>query len=110
MTSVREARLQRNGAEAIAALRPINAAEEAFAAGCGGARYAQALDDLAKPPPGSRQAFITSDLSHNGIVVAGYVVMVRADAGASIVTPTSKVCNGAAAHAVSGYFATAVPS
>lgn len=111
MASVRldRARQASNEASAIGSLRAINAAQSTYASSCGGAGYAQSLEDLAKAPPGSVQAFITLDLTHNDVVKSGYVVRVDPDAGSTIVTPSSRACNAPAGHALSSYFASAVP-
>jgi prepilin-type N-terminal cleavage/methylation domain-containing protein len=112
MTAVRldRARSAGNEASAIGSLRAINSAESAYASSCGAAGYAQSLEDLAKAPPGSPQAFISVDLMRNGVVKSGYVVGVQADSGATIVTPSSRACNAPSAHAMSSYFASAVPA
>jgi type IV pilus assembly protein PilA len=112
MASVRldRARMAGNEASAIGSLRAINSAQSTYASSCGSAGYAQSLDDLAKAPPGSPQAFISPDLNANGVIKTGYVVRVDPDAGATIVTPSSRTCNAPAADAMSSYFASAVPT
>jgi type II secretory pathway pseudopilin PulG len=104
------ARRAGNESAAIASLRSINAAQAAFASSCGEAGFAQSLDDLGKLPPGASQAFLTPELASNGIVRNGYAFSMRADAGATIVTPTDRVCNQPKAHAMSGYFVSAIPA
>jgi type IV pilus assembly protein PilA len=103
------ARLSGNEASAIGSLRAINAAESTYSSSCGGNGYAQTLDDLARPPSGSNQGFISPDLSTNGVIKSGYAVNVSADASAVSITPASRTCNGSASDAVSSYFAEAHP-
>src|SRR5918999_1625963 len=74
------ARMSGNEASAIGSLRSINSSQSAFSSSCGGNGYAQSLDDLAKPPAGSTQGFISPDLDANGKVKSGYTVTVAADA------------------------------
>jgi len=95
---------------AIGSLRAIVSAQSSYAASCAHGGYAVDLADLAKPPPGSSQGFISPDLNANGIASGPYVVTLTADAGASVVTRSADTCNGAAADAVSAYFAEAHPS
>jgi prepilin-type N-terminal cleavage/methylation domain-containing protein len=90
-------------------LRAINTAQSTYAASCGHGGYAQSIDDLAKPPAGSAQLFISPDISSNGITKSGYVLAVGPDASTTVVAPAGATCNGAALDAVSGYFAEAHP-
>src|SRR5438477_549506 len=53
------ARMSGNEASAIGSLRAINSGESIYASSCGSNGYAQSLDDLALPPPGSNQGFIS---------------------------------------------------
>jgi prepilin-type N-terminal cleavage/methylation domain-containing protein len=106
------ARMSGNEASAIGSLRSINSAQSAYSSSCGGNGYAQTLDDLALPPAGSTQGFISPDLSTNGVVKSGYSVTVAADAnsgGNTVVTTASQTCNTSAADAVASYFASATP-
>ena len=96
------ARRAGNESAAIGALQSINAAQSAYASSCGGAGFAQSLDDLARLPVGSTQAFLNPDLASNGIVREGYVFTMQADPGATIVTPIDRICNQPKAHAMSG--------
>ncbi len=111
MAAVRldRARMAANEASAIGSLRTINSAQSTYASTCGGAGYAQSLEDLAKAPPGFSQTFISADLLRNGVVKSGYVIDVQPDPGATIVALSSRACNAPAANAMSSYFATAVP-
>lgn len=103
------ARMSGQETSAIGSLRAVNAAESIYAASCANEGYAQTLDDLAEPPPGSLQAFIGPDLARNGIVKSGYAVTVASDDAAVIVLPASLTCNASSADAVSSYFAEAHP-
>ena len=104
------ARMSGNEASAIGSLRAINSVESIYASSCGSNGYAQSLEDLALPPPGSNQGFISPDLSSNGVVKSGYVVNVSGDTGAVTITPKASTCNGAAADAVSVYYAESHPA
>src|SRR5688572_12804894 len=70
------ARMSGNEASAIGSLRAINSAESTFSSSCGGNGYAQSLDDLALPPSGSSQGFISPDLATTGVLKSGYNVSV----------------------------------
>jgi prepilin-type N-terminal cleavage/methylation domain-containing protein len=104
------ARMSGNEASAIGSLRAINSGESIYASSCGGNGYAQSLEDLAQAPPGSNQGFISPDLATTGIVKSGYIVNLAADTGAVTITLKANTCNGAAADAVSGYYAEAHPA
>ena len=103
------ARMSGNEASAIGSLRAINSSQSTYSSSCGGNGYAQSLDDLAKPPTGSTQGFISPDLSVNDVIKSGYRVNVGPDLSVVPVTVASQTCNGAAADAVSSYFAEAHP-
>jgi type IV pilus assembly protein PilA len=103
------ARMSGNEASAIGSLRSINSSESTFSSSCGGNGYAQTLQDLARPPAGSTQGFISPDLATNGVIKSGFVVNLAADAGAVTVTTAANTCNGSAADALSSYFAEAHP-
>ena len=103
------ARMSGNEASAIGSLRSINSAESTYSSSCGGNGYAQTLADLALAPAGSTQAFISPDLSVNGVIKSGYVVNLAPDTSAVAVTLASATCNGAANNAMSAYFAEAHP-
>lgn len=104
------ARMSGQETSAVGSLRAVNAAESVYAASCGGHGYAQSLDDLAKAPTGSDQAFIAPDLAINGVVKSGYVVVLSGGASPVSVLAASLTCNGSAQDAVSSYFAEAHPS
>jgi len=103
------ARMSGNEASAIGSLRAINGGEQAFASSCGQGGYAVSLDDLAKPPTGSSQGFISPDLNTNGITKSGYTVTVGADGAGAIATGPAAACNAAAAQPMSSYAAIANP-
>ena len=103
------ARMSGNEASAIGSLRAIHSGETSYSSTCGHNGYAQSLDDLAKPPPGSTQGFVSPDLSTNGVVKSGYYVTLSADTSAVPVATSSQTCNAAASDAVSSYFAEAHP-
>jgi type IV pilus assembly protein PilA len=102
------ARMSGNEASAIGSLRAINSAESTYSSSCGANGYAQTLADLALPPSGSTAAFISPDLSADGVNKSGYIVNLDPD-GSAVITTKSKTCNGAANDAVSAYFAEAHP-
>jgi prepilin-type N-terminal cleavage/methylation domain-containing protein len=103
------ARMSGNEASAIGSMRAVNSAESVYSSSCASNGYAQSLNDLALAPAGSNLGFISPDLASNGVNKSGYVVNVDADTGAVTVTPKANTCNGAAADAVSGYYAEAHP-
>jgi len=102
------ARMSGNEASAIGSLRAINSAQSTYSSSCGGNGYAPTLTVLNTPPATGRQAFISPDLSSNGVVKSGYFVNVAADTSAATVTAASQTCNAAAAS-ISSYFAEAHP-
>src|SRR5258705_483795 len=64
------ARMAGNEASAIGSLRAINSAQMTYSTSCGNNGYAASLADLAKPPVGSNQGFVSPDLSANGVVMS----------------------------------------
>ncbi len=103
------ARTSGNEASALGSLRAIHAAQSAYSAGCGGGGYAQTLADLAAPPPGTVNGFVSPDLSNDGVVKSGYVVDLAPDSGATVITAAANTCNASGFDAVSSYFAEAHP-
>jgi prepilin-type N-terminal cleavage/methylation domain-containing protein len=104
------ARISGNEASAIGSLRAINSGEAAFSKSCGAGGYAMTLEDLAKPPTGSTQGFISPDLTSNGVTKSGYIVTIAQDGAAGTTAlPTVITCNAAAAAPASSYFAKADP-
>ena len=104
------ARMSGNEASAIGSLRTINSSESTYSSSCGGNGYAQTLEDLALPPSGSTQGFISPDLATTAVLKSGYEVTVAADVSAVTVMAASATCNGAADDAVSSYFGEAHPA
>jgi hypothetical protein len=105
------ARISGNEASAIGSLRAILSAESSFAASCAPGGYAVTLDDLAKPPRDAATAFISPDLSSNGVVKAGYRIAVTRDAAPGVrdVTAAAGTCNGSTNAPASSFFASAEP-
>lgn len=103
------ARASGNEASAVGSLRAIHAAQSAFSASCGASGYAQTLADLARPPAGMPNGFISPDLATDGVLKSGYLVDLDPDASAQTVALAARTCNGSSADTVSGYFAEAHP-
>ena len=102
------ARMSGNEASAIGSLRAINSAQSTFSSSCGGNGYASSLTVLNTPPTAGQQAFISPDLSSNGVVKSGYIVAVSADGTPSVVTVQANTCNNVA-DSIASYFAEAHP-
>jgi prepilin-type N-terminal cleavage/methylation domain-containing protein len=100
-----QARISGNESAAIASLSAIRSAQSAFASTCARGGFAQSLNDLARPPAGSTQSFISEPLGANGVSRSGYVANMTADTGATPVTAAADTCNSSSADAMSGYFA-----
>lgn len=103
------ARLSSQEASAAASLRAISSAEANYAATCGAGGYATDLADLSKAPPASTHAFISPDLSANGVQKTGYVFEVVKNGSADTTDVTLPSCNNAVEPRASSYFASAVP-
>jgi type IV pilus assembly protein PilA len=97
------ARMSGNETSAIGSMRAINTAQVNFSATCGSGYYAVTLEDLAKPPTGTTESFISPDLSTTGVVKSGYTVTVASTSTAA----GTAACNTAIPK--SSYWATAVP-
>src|SRR4029078_1547291 len=102
------ARMAGNEASAIGTMRTVNSAQVTYAATCGGEGYAQDLADLAKPPGSGGDAFISPDLSVNGVQKSGYLIELAAGANSAPVRTTANSCNGT--NSFSTYHATATPA
>ena len=104
------ARMSGNEASAIGSLRAINSGEASFSSSCAAGGYAVTLVDLATPPSGSNQGFISPDLSADDVVKSGYKVNIDADAasGVSDIGGTT-VCGITVTQPKSSYYANAVP-
>jgi prepilin-type N-terminal cleavage/methylation domain-containing protein len=99
------ARVAANESSAIASLRSIHSAQGAYATICAQGGFAQTLADLASPPAGSDQGFISATLSANGIFKSGYVASIGPDVGAVAITAAASTCNSSSMAAVSAHFA-----
>ena len=78
------ARMSGNEASAIGSLRAVNSAELSYSTNCAQG-YAEALDELAKPPASGGQAFISPDLSaavNTAVTKSGYSILYTAKGGA----------------------------
>jgi type II secretory pathway pseudopilin PulG len=102
------ARQSAGAASAIGSMRTIHSAELTFALTCGGGFYAPNLTTLGRMPVGSREAFISPNLSmSNTVTRSGYVIEV--DGTAYPGAPAT--CNGLAAGAAAqGWRAYADPT
>jgi prepilin-type N-terminal cleavage/methylation domain-containing protein len=104
------ARMSGNEASAIASLRAINSGEAAYASSCASGGYAVQLEDLAQPPPGAVEGFISPDLSSNGIVKSGYTISLAKNGAPSTIDLAGVVtCNGSALTPANAYHANADP-
>ena len=106
---VMRARLSATEASAVASLRTINSGEANYSSTCGAGHYAIDLSDLATPPTGSQAAFISPDLSSNGVVKSGYSFALARNGASGTSDTTIPPCNAAVATPASGYFASASP-
>jgi len=105
-----QARMRTNESAAIGSLSAIRSAQSVYASTCADGGFAQSLNDLARPPAGATQSFISEPLGANGVIRSGYVANLSADIGAMIITPAADTCNGSVAPAMSGYFAERHPN
>src|SRR6266849_4612580 len=88
---------------------PVSSSEASYASTCAAGGYAIDLADLALPPAGSLNAFISPDLSSNGITKSGYVFTLAKNAKPGTVDVVLATCNAAGATRASSFFASAVP-
>jgi prepilin-type N-terminal cleavage/methylation domain-containing protein len=104
------ARMSGNEASAIGSLRAINSGQAAYASSCASGGYAIRLEDLAQPPPGAVEGFISPDLNRNGIVKSGYTVSLSKNASPNTIDLATVVtCNGSAGTPTNAYHASANP-
>ena len=103
------ARMSGNETSAIGSLRAINSGQSTYSSSCGGGGYSQSLADLAKAPAGSTAAFVSPDLTSNGVIKSGYTVMVGAGMVTAVVTNSANTCNASGSNAIASYFAAATP-
>ena len=99
------ARVSANEVSAIGALKTINTAQIAYAAGCGAGNFAENLVVLGTKPPGGRQGYLPEDLS-SAITPqkSGYDINVK-DGSGSVAAPVD--CN--MTPTITNYYASAVP-
>jgi type IV pilus assembly protein PilA len=102
------ARMSGNEASAIGSIRAINSANATYASSCARGGYAVTLEALSLPPSGGT-AFISPDLSSNGVVKSGYTVGLADGASVSIIAAAASTCNTAATDAMADYHTTATP-
>jgi type IV pilus assembly protein PilA len=103
------ARRSGNEASAIGSLRAVHSSNVNFSSTCGFGKYAITLDELADPPLSGGAAYISPDLSTNGVEKSGYFVTLNV--GNPTTVGTQDACNGTpAANLNSNFFVTAEPS
>jgi len=105
------ARMSGNEASAIGSLRAIIAGEASYSVSCAAGGFAIDLADLAKPPTGSNQGFISPDLSANGVQKSGYLVSIAKDAssGTMDIGTAATTCNASAGTPATSFYAKADP-
>jgi type IV pilus assembly protein PilA len=103
------AKMSAQEAAAVAGMRVVSSSEASYASTCGAGGYAIDLADLAKPPPASPYAFISPDLSSNGVAKSGYVFTLAKNGRPGTLDVVLASCNAAAATRASSFFASAVP-
>ena len=101
------ARMSGNEASAIGSMRAIHNSQVTYAQACGFGGFATSLGDLATAPNGGGSPFISPDLNANGVVKAGYAVLIVPGAGAAPVRAAASTCNSTLSQ--SSYHATATP-
>jgi type IV pilus assembly protein PilA len=104
------ARMSGNEASAIGSERAINSAESTYASSCASGNYAVKLEDLALAPSGSTSAFVSPDLSSNGVLKSGYIVNVGVGAVLTPAVTGANTCNNSSASAIPSYFSEAHPT
>ncbi len=103
------ARMSAEETSAAASLRNINSAEASYSSSCGAGYYALDLADLALAPPGSTSAFISPDLSTNGIRKSGFLFTVTRSGEAGTADSPTPPCNAASVIPASAYHVSANP-
>jgi type IV pilus assembly protein PilA len=103
LPAMMRARISANEASAVASIRTVIAAEQAYAAGAGGG-YATALATLGTTCPNSSVPFISADLVEDPSTKGGYRVSLHPSAGAAA-GPAD--CNGKPTS--TGFFVIATP-
>lgn len=103
------ARLTSQEGASAAAMRVISSSEANYAATCGSGGYATDLADLALPPAGTPNGFISPDLAANGVIKSGYIFALARNASPDTVDVIIPSCNAAVAARATSFFANAVP-
>lgn len=108
-TRMMRAKMSSAEASAVASLRVINSGQASYSSSCAGGGYAVDLADLALPPSGSAEAFISPDLNANGIRKSGYVLSIARSGAAGTVDVVTVTCNASGAVPATAYHASADP-
>lgn len=103
------ARRSGNQASAIASLRAINSAQQAYSTTCANGAYASRMTQLGTPPLAGGAPFISPDLGvADTVVKSGYTITM--DEGTDGVPWALDACNGVAGNQLSSsFYATAEP-
>jgi len=100
------ARMAGNEASAIGSLRAVNTAQLTYSTTCASGA-APSLANLATPPAGGGQPFISPDLNNSPIVKSGYIITYTAG---SPIPSAAASCNGApVGTVVDSYLVQAAP-
>jgi type IV pilus assembly protein PilA len=105
------ARMAGNEASAIGSLRAINSAEATYSSSCAAGGYAVALEDLARPPAGRSEGFVSPDLGTTGVAKSGYRFTLAKNAAPGVTDSgtAASTCNGSASAPATSFFAVAEP-
>jgi prepilin-type N-terminal cleavage/methylation domain-containing protein len=104
------ARRYANQASAVASLSAIADAQQTYASSCANGSFASRLSQLAEPPAGGGEAFLSPDLAAaDRVVKSGYEITMGGGSDGGPVDAAA--CNGiAGAELTSSFFATAEPT
>jgi prepilin-type N-terminal cleavage/methylation domain-containing protein len=94
------ARQSADEASAVGSLAAVNKGQASFSATCGHNLFVGRLEDLSKGPGGNPPAYLSSDLSTNGVVKSGYRITLAGGTAAGGGAPDA--CNGVAGAALFG--------
>lgn len=108
-TRMMRAKMSAGEASAVASLRVINSGQASYSSSCAGGGYAIDLADLALPPSGSAEGFVSPDLSSNGVHKSSYVLSIAPSGAAGTVDVTIATCNSSGGVPVTAYHASADP-
>src|ERR1700730_9731753 len=89
------ARMAGNEASAIGSVRAIGSGNATYASTCAGGGYATSLVALATAPAGGT-AFISPDLTSDGVIKSGYTVGIGAGSSPTTIAAAASTCNTAA--------------